>query len=83
MTDVATVRDLQRRGTDVPAPEAVRVLYRSAFRDFGLRALWSSRAVEAPMIADALAITESLRVEGGVAGRRLAEAIISASRAAL
>jgi hypothetical protein len=54
-----------------------------AFRDYGLRALWSSRPVERPTLADLLAITESLRVEGGVAGRRLAERIIAACRAAL
>jgi hypothetical protein len=45
--------------------------------------LWSSRPVAEPTIADILAITESLRVEGGVAGRRLAEQIVTACRAAL
>ncbi|MGA3403608.1 MAG: hypothetical protein ABSC95_30715 [Acetobacteraceae bacterium] len=61
----------------------MRALYRTAFRDYGLRALWSSRPVAEPTIADILAITESLRVEGGVAGRRLAEQIVTACRAAL
>lgn len=36
-----------------------------------------------PTIADLLAITESLRVEGGVAGRWRAEEIVAACRAAL
>jgi len=39
--------------------------------------------VEQPTIADLLAITESLRVEGGVSGRRLAQQIVEACRAAL
>ena len=74
---------LQRGGTGRPAPAYLCALYRQAFRDFGLRALWSSRPVAEPTIADILAITESLRVEGGVAGRRLAEQIVTACRAAV
>jgi hypothetical protein len=81
--DDRTLEDLARRGAGIPAPEAGRALYRQAFRDFGLRALWSSRPVDRPTIADLLAITESLRVEGGVPGRRLAEQILTACRAAL
>nr|WP_294554474.1 hypothetical protein [uncultured Rhodopila sp.] len=83
MTNRSIVDDLKRLGSGAPAPDNVRALYRDAFNDYGLRALWSSRAADEPTIADALAITESLRVEGGVAGRRLAEQIISACRAAL
>jgi hypothetical protein len=56
----------------------VRALYSEAFRDYGVRALWSSQQVDRPTLADLLAITESLRVEGGVSGRRLAERIIAA-----
>jgi len=62
MSDHATVDDLKQRGASVPAPEAVRALYRDA---------------------DVLAITESLRVEGGLPGRRLAERLVAACRAAL
>jgi hypothetical protein len=83
MTDSATIEDLKRRGAAAPASGDLRALYQQAFRDFGLRALWSSRPVAQPTIADALAITESLRVEGGVSGRRLAEQIVTACRAAL
>jgi hypothetical protein len=83
MTNRSIVDDLKQLGSGAPAPANVRTLYRDAFKDYGLRALWSSRAADEPTIADALAITESLRVEGGVAGRRLAEQIISACRAAL
>jgi hypothetical protein len=82
MTDQATIDELKLRGAATPAPEDLRALYRAAFKDFGLRALWSSRAAADPTIADLLAITESLRVEGGVAGRRLAEQIVSGCRAA-
>ncbi len=83
MTDRATVEDLAARGATAVAPASLRALYREAFDEYGVRALWSSRAVEQPTIADLLAITESLRVEGGIAGRRLAEQIIAACRAAL
>jgi len=83
VTDRATVEDLAMRGATAPAPASLRALYREALQDFGARALWSSRPVDQPTIADLLAITESLRVEGGVSGRRLAEQIIAACRAAL
>jgi hypothetical protein len=83
MTEQAIIDELKQRGGKTPAPADVRGLYREAFRDYGLRALWSSRAADEPTIADALAITESLRVEGGVAGRRLAERIVEGCRAAL
>jgi len=83
MSQSQTIDDLKRSGAGRPAPESLRALYRTAFRDYGLRALWSSRPVAEPTIADMLAITESLRVEGGVAGRRLAEQIVTACRAAL
>lgn len=72
MNDRSTLEGLKQRGATTPAPAELRVLYQAAFRDCGLRALWSSRAVERPTIAGLLAITESLRVEGRVAGRRLA-----------
>jgi len=83
MTALSDVEHLKLHGANTPASEHVSALYREAFREYGLRALWSSRAVERPTLADVLAITESLRVEGGVAGRRLAERIVTACRAAL
>ncbi len=58
-------------------------LYRRAFEEFGASALWSSRAVPDPTPADALAITYTLRVEGDLKARRLAEQIEQACRAAL
>jgi hypothetical protein len=56
-------------------------LYRRAFEEFGVMALWSSRPVPDPTPADALAITRSLRAYGGMDGRRLAEQIEKLCRA--
>ena len=64
-------------------PEDFVMLYRRAFEDFGASALWSSRPVPDPTAADALAITRSLRVEGNLEARRLAERIEQACRASL
>jgi hypothetical protein len=50
-------------------------LYYRAFEEFGVSALWSSKPVPDPTPADALAITHSLRVEGNLEARRLAEQI--------
>ena len=58
-------------------------LYRRAFEEFGAQALWSSRQLSNPTPEDALAITRSLRVEGNLAARRLAEQIEQACRAAV
>ena len=58
-------------------------LYRQAFEEFGVSALWSSKPVPYPTPADALAITRSLRVEGDLRARRLAEQIEQACRAAV
>lgn len=57
-------------------------LYRRAFEEFGASALWSSRPVPDPSPQDALAITRTLRVEGDLQARRLAEQIEQARRAA-
>lgn len=73
---------VKQRGAHELANEALRSLYRQAFSRYGTRALWSSRPVERPTIADLLAITESLRVEGDLAARCLAEQIEQACRAA-
>ena len=56
-------------------------LYRRAFAEFGASALWNSRPVGTPTAGDALAITPTLRVEGNMAARRLAEQIEAACRA--
>lgn len=60
--------------------EDFAALYRRAFKDFGASALWSSRPVADPTPEDALAITYSLRVEGDLRARRLAEQIEQACR---
>lgn len=62
--------------------EDFAALYRRAFNDFGASALWSSRPVPNPMPEDALAITSSLRLEGDLRARRLAEQIEKACRRA-
>jgi hypothetical protein len=68
---------------DAPTrPPDFASLYRRAFEEFGASALWSSRAVPNLTPADALAITYSLRVEGDLRARRLAEQIEQACRAA-
>ena len=56
-------------------------LYRRAFEEFGVSALWSSKPVPDPTPADAMAITRSLRTHGGMEGRRLAENIERLCRA--
>ena len=65
-------------------PEAqpeFEILYHRAFVEFRLRALWNVREFEHPSPEDALAITRSLRVEGDLNARRLAEQIERACRA--
>ncbi|MCC6586971.1 MAG: hypothetical protein IT168_09795 [Bryobacterales bacterium] len=57
-------------------------LYQRAFVEYGVIALWNMRPVETPSPADALAITRALRKKGGMSGRRLAEQIEAACRAA-
>jgi hypothetical protein len=67
-----------------PTPEpGFAILYRRAFEEFGASALWSSKPVPDPTPADALAITYSLRIEGDLQARHLAEQIEQACRAAL
>ncbi len=57
-------------------------LYRSAFKEFGGRALWNVRELEDPGPKDALVIARYLRVEGNLAARRLAERIEKVCHAA-
>ena len=63
MTTTHDLEQLKDLGVGRPAPAEVVRLYQQALADFGALALWSSRAVPDPTIADALAITRSLRVE--------------------
>lgn len=83
MTDHRTIDELKERGAKQPAPQDVERLYHEAFATFGARALWSSQELEHPTVAAALSITESLRVEGTMDARRLAERIEALCRAAL
>jgi len=83
MSDRRSIDDLKKLGANRPAPEDIVRLYRKAFSEFGSKALWSSRELPQPSFAAALAITESLRVEGNLAARNIAERIESLCRAAL
>jgi hypothetical protein len=58
-------------------------LYRQAFSEYGTRALWNKRHLEAPTTQDALVIARALRIEGDLRARRLAEKIEQACRAAV
>lgn len=59
-----------------------RALYDEAWEKFRLIALWSYRKVEAPTPASALAICHSLRFQGNMASRILAERLERACHAA-
>jgi len=83
MEDRRTLDELKNIGSGRPAPGDVVRLYRGAFAEYGTRALWNWRALEQPTITQALAIAESLRVEGNLKARALAEQIEQACRAAL
>jgi len=83
MASEIPLEEVKSRGAAVPATGEMRALYRRAFAEYGPVALWSSRPVQEPTVADLLAITESLRVEGDLTARRLAEQIERACRAAL
>ena len=74
--------------SDRPRPQLathhVVGLNRRAFAEFGGRALWNIRQVEAvPTLDEVLAITRQLRTEGDMNARRLAEQIEQATRANL
>ncbi len=72
------------RMDESPAPsEDFSTLYHRAFADYKLRALWNVRELEHPTPDEALLITRSLRVEGDLNARRLAEQLERACRAAL
>jgi hypothetical protein len=75
--------ELERNMDTQERQQEIERLYRQAFAEFGALALWSSRPVEHPTVGAALAITESLRVEGNLEARRLAERIEKLCRAAV
>jgi hypothetical protein len=64
-------------------PASLLSLYRRAFAEYGTRALWNKRLLEAPTPEDALVVARALRIEGDREARRLAEQIEQACDAAL
>jgi hypothetical protein len=68
-------------GDQITEKTDYRSLYRQAFEQFGVSALWSRKPLPDPTPAEALAITWTLRVEGDLRARRLAEQIEQACRA--
>jgi hypothetical protein len=50
-------------------------LYHQAFEQFGVMALWSTRHIPHPTPEEALVMTRSLRTEGNLHARQLAEDI--------
>ena len=69
--------------TAEPSQSGFEFLYHRAFAEFKLRALWNVRELEHPTPEEALIITRSLRVEGDLNARRLAEQLERACRATL
>ena len=63
-------------------PNAAEV-YRRAFEAFGALALWKKRLLEDPTPGDALVVARSLRMEGNLQARKLAEQLEQACRAAV
>lgn len=61
--------------------QRIAALYAQAFAKYGVWALWNVPRQEKPTVADALAITRPLRVEGDMGARRLAEEIERLARA--
>lgn len=81
--DCRTINELKDLGAGKPAPDEVARYYHQAFAEFGVRALWNWRELDAPTITQALAIASSLRSEGNRAARALAIQIEQACRAAV
>ena len=57
-------------------------LYRRAFEQCGVRALWNKRLLDEPAPEDALVVARALRIEGDRGARQLAEKIEQVCRAA-
>ena len=83
MNGARSIDELKDLGSGQPAPSDIVRLYRQAFSEYGVRALWNWRQIEQPTIAQALTIADSLRTEGNLAARSLAVEIEQACRAAL
>jgi len=66
-----------------PQPKDLMSLYRRAFTEYGTRALWNKRLLDAPTPEDALVVARALRIEGDREARQLAEQIEQACRAAV
>ena len=66
---------------DLRTTADVVALYRRAFVEFGARALWNIKQADEPTVAQVLAITRQLRIEGDMNARRLAEQIEQMARA--
>ena len=73
----------RQMSNDSVSPDDYSSLCRRAFKEHGIRALWSSRLLEDPTPEDALAIARVLRIEGNREARALAEQIEQACRAAV
>ncbi len=61
--------------------QRIAELYAEAFERYGTIALWHLRRFERPTVEQALSITRSLRIEGDMGARRLAEEIERVARA--
>ncbi len=83
MKDARSIDELKDLGAGKPAPSEIARLYRTAFAEYGTRALWNWRQIDEPTITQALTIADSLRIEGNRQARALAEQIEEACRAAL
>ena len=66
-----------------PEPASLMSLYRQTFAEYGTRALWNKRLLEAPTPEDALLVARAYRIEGDREARRLAGEIEQACHAAL
>jgi hypothetical protein len=69
--------------TESSSPEDFVSLYRRAFSEYGIRALWNKRPLDSPTPEDALVVARALRIEGDREARQLAEQIERACRAAV
>jgi hypothetical protein len=69
--------------TEPEQPKDLASLYHRAFAEYGARALWNRRELEAPTPEDALVVARALRTEGNREARRLAEQIVRACRGAI
>jgi hypothetical protein len=50
--------------TEPEEPENLAALYHRAFAEYGTRALWNRRGLDAPTPADPLVVARALRTEG-------------------